>query len=170
MALGMRGESPGPGRQHAPQTELSAEVFGVQGESRHSGSGGWQEQGGEAFVVRAGDRPQCLGQGKGDKQRGHGEKPLTWRVPPPGGRMVVALWAMPMLAGMITVLQRTAIGALVDMTAKRCGTAVCNGRQGCQVALGPPVADAGTGGGAMPPADVGQLDPGSPRETLSGRA
>jgi hypothetical protein len=75
---------------------------------------------------------------------------------------------MPVFAGMIAVLQCTAIGALVDMTAKSLSTALFNGRHGGQVAGGHTVADAGAILGPMAPEDLGQLDHERPPETISG--
>lgn len=120
--------------------------------------------------VRAGDRPQGLGPGKGDEQLGYGQKQLPVRVEPSGGVAVVAPGTMAMLAGMGAVLEFLAICALVDMTAKGLGTTRLNSRPGGQVAGGPRVAASGAVRRSMAPADVGQRDHRGPRPTRRGRS
>jgi len=166
----MRGHIPGPGMPHPQHADPAAEVFGVEGASLQSGSGGLKEQVVHTLLVRAGHGSQCLGQGKGDEQRGHGQQPLPLRVEPPGGVVVLARGPMAILAGMVAVLEFVALCALGDMTAERFGTAWFNGLHGCQGAWGHPVAEAGAVVGSMPPEDGGQLDHGRPREPLSGRS
>jgi len=170
MDMRMRGHISGPGMQHAKHADPAAEVLGVEGESLQSGSGGVKDQVAHPLLVRAGHGSQCLGEGKGDEQRGHGQQQLPLLVEPPGGVVVLARGTMVMRAGMVAVLECLALGALGDMTAESFGAAWCNGLHGCQVAWGHPVAAAGAVVGAMTPEEVGQLDHGRPRETLRGRA
>ena len=165
-----RGHLSGPGMQPAPHAHPAAAGFGVEGERLQSGSGGGKAPGVHPLVVRAGHGAQCLGQGKGDENIGHGQQERPLRVEPPGGVVVLALGPRAMLAGMVAVLACLTLCALGDLPAERCGAALCNGRHGSQVALGPPVAAAGAGGGSRTPEEVGQLDQGRPRETRRGRS
>jgi hypothetical protein len=169
MDRGMRGQLTAPGVEPTQPPALSATGLGGEGASLQSGSRGVEEQGVEACGGGAGDRPQVLGPGKGDETRGHGEKPLMWLLQPPGGCLVVALGAMPMLAGMLPVRQLPAICALGARTAKRFGAARCASSPGCQVAGGHAVAEAGARGGSMASQDLSQLDHASPPETRRGR-
>jgi len=100
---------PGPGVENADQANLSSHVFGVQGEGLQGGSGGLKEQIVHALLVRAGERAQCLGQCKGHEKVGDGEQERPLLFQPAGGLGVLALGTMPMLAGMIAVLQVAAL-------------------------------------------------------------
>ena len=164
----MGGHIAGPGVEAPPHADLAAKGFGIQGEDLQGSSRGLQERVVQTLLVRTGDRPQGLRQGKGDEKRGHGQAQRTWRVAPPGGRVVLARGTMAMLAGMLAVLQCLALCALGDRPAKRLGTAWCNILQGYQVAGGPTVAETGAIRGAMEAEAVGQLDHDSPRERLRG--
>lgn len=166
----MVGHSAGPGVEDAHHTDLAAKVFGVEGECLQGRSRGLQEHVVQTLLVRTGSRPQCLRQGKGHEKIGHGQEQLPLRVEPPGGLVVLARGTVPMLAGMIALLECLAICALVDMTAKSLGTALCNILHGSQVACGHTVAETGAILGSMESEDVSQLDHDRPRETRRGRS
>ena len=168
MDLGMLGQVPGPGVEDPHHADLAAEGVGVKSQGLQGGSGGLKEQVLHAVLVRTGHRAQCLREGKGDqKVRGRQEeRPLLFQ--PACRRFMLTLRAMPVLAGMIAVLQRTARGTLGDMPAKRLGAALVTGRHGGQVAGGHTVAEAGAIRGSMAPENVGQLDHERPPETLRG--
>jgi hypothetical protein len=166
----MGGPIAGPGVEDAHHPALAAKVCGVQGECLQGRSRGLQEHVGQTLLVRTGSRPQCLRQGKGHEHRGHGQAQLPLRVEPPGGLVVVARGTVPIRAGMRALLECLALCALVDMTAKRLGTAWCNILHGSQVACGQTVAETGAIRGAMESDDVSQLDHDRPHETLRGRA
>ena len=63
MDMRMIGHIPRPGVQDPNQAELSAEELAVHGQGFQSGSGGPEEQVIHEVLVRAGHRPQFLGQG-----------------------------------------------------------------------------------------------------------
>ena len=158
----------GPGVEDPHHTELSAKVLRVQSQRFQGRRRGLQEQVVHTCLVRARHRPQCFRQRKGDQKRGDRQEERAWRCEPAGGLAVWAWGTRPIFAGMSALRQVSARWTLGDMAAQGLGAALCQGRQGRQVACGQTVGDCGTRGWAIAPEERCALDHGRPPAMLSG--
>ena len=115
--MGMVGQVPGPGVEDAHHADLPAEIFRLQGEALQGSRGGLKEQIGEAVLMRTGYRAQCFRQRKGHKKVRDRQEEHTLLFQPTRGRCILARGTMPVLTGMIAVLEFSARCALTAMAA-----------------------------------------------------
>jgi hypothetical protein len=117
-------------------------------------------------LVRAGDRPQGLRQPKGDQKIRGRQEQCPWLCQPACRLFVLTRGTMPIFAGMITVLQVTTGGVLIDMPAQSLCTALGDGWHGLQVAWWHTIGKFGTIRWAIAPEDCRQLDYGRPPKAM----
>ena len=83
-----------------------------------------EEEGITKLLVRTEDRPKRLGKRKGCKEIGNGQKPVELFFQPAFGFIPAALWAMAVVARMVSVLLGFALWTVIPFPAHHLRTAL----------------------------------------------
>src|SRR5207248_9730256 len=119
MSVRMVGQSRSPGMQHSSEADLRAEVLGVGRDGDQGFGGGFEQQVIDDRFVLVSDVGDRSRQGEDDMEIGHRQQLSSAVGEPLLGSGGLALWAMPIAAGVVRDAQVGAGFAALDMTAQR---------------------------------------------------
>ena len=134
MGMRMVGECRSPGVEHGGEPDAGAEVLGVGGDGDQGLGGGFEQQvidDGLVLIGDVGDRPR---QGEDDMEIRHGQEFGLAVGQPFLGSGGLALWAVPVAAGVVRDAQVRAVFAAFDMTAQRRRSAAFDRRHDLELA------------------------------------
>jgi hypothetical protein len=107
--------------------------------------------------VAAGQFPKRIGQGEGDQEMRARKEQLLLPLEPLIGGTVLAFGTVAVLAGMIAILVVAAVFTVVDLAAKRFGTALFDGLHRTEMAVRHLVPELGSVLRAMDAEDLSHL-------------
>jgi len=128
------GQRRSPGMQHGGEPYSRTEVLGVGGDGDQGFGGGFEQQVIDdrcVVVGDVGDRPR---QGEDDMEIGHRQQIGLAVGEPLLGSSGLALWAMPVAAGVVRDAQVRAVLTAFDMPAQRRCSAAFDRRHGLELA------------------------------------
>jgi hypothetical protein len=144
MGVRMVGERRSPGVQHRGEPDAGAEVLGVVGlqptgltrggDGDQGFGGGFEQQVIDDRFVLVGDVGDRSRQGEDDMEVGHRQQLGSAVGEPLLGSGGLALWAMPIAAGVVRDAQVGAGFAALDMPAQRRGSAALDRRHDLELA------------------------------------
>jgi len=118
MHMGVMQQVLSPGVEDGKETEPGAEVFGVGGEGEQGGGAGAKQEVIDELGVLQSEVGQRGGKGEHDVEVGDGQQFGFPAFDPLGARQSLALWAMPVTAGVIADASSLAVVALLDVAAQ----------------------------------------------------
>ena len=110
----MINESSTPGVQDGEQTQLRAQAFGIGSQILQSSSAGLKEQPTTQLGMRAQPSSQRVGQGEGDHEIGDRQEELSVVLEPSLCVGASALWTVPVIAGVVSVVEGAALSAAIE--------------------------------------------------------
>ena len=113
------GQCGSPGVQHGGEPDAGAEVLGVGRDGDQGLGGGFEQQVIDDRLVVIGDIGDRSGQGEDDMEIRHGQEIGLAVGQPLLGSSGLALWAMPIAAGVVRDAQVRAVLTAFDMPAQR---------------------------------------------------
>ena len=134
MHMGVVDQVAGPGVQYTHQPDLPTHKARVLGQLLGSLSRSAKEQVVEQFLVLAGDLAQFSGKRESQQEVRDGQEQSLLGFQPVLGLLVLALGAMAIAAGMITVAGFATGGARVNLSSQRFGAAALDGVHGLAMA------------------------------------
>ena len=120
--------------QHGGEPNAGAEVFGVGGDGDQGLGGGFEQQVIDDRLVVIGDIGDRSGQGEDDMEIRHGQEIGLAVGQPFFGSSGLALWAMPIAAGVVRDAQVRAVLTAFDMPAQRRRSAALDRRHDLELA------------------------------------
>jgi hypothetical protein len=142
MDVGMKLELLIPGVQYAEETDLGAQMLGIEGHCEQGFGAGVEQEIVDHFLVLQSERRQFPRQGENDMHVRGGQQLATARLPPTVAGIALAFWTMAIAARVVRDGGISAAGTLVAMTAERSRAASCDGQQNFPVLPGYPLATA----------------------------
>jgi hypothetical protein len=143
--------------EHAEETDLGAQVFGIAGNLDQRFSTETEQQRVDQFLVLQCERRQEMGHGEDDVGIGDGQKFFPALLDPAQTGIGLAFRAMPIPARVVGVAGIAATGALVDVPAESGRSAMCDRPQHLQMPAGEPPSAAFDEGMSRGADDIGHL-------------
>ena len=112
-----------PGLQHAKEAKLAADEFWIVRQFLQSGRRGLEEEAVDERLMAARHRVECIRQREGEHEIRHWQQQRALHLEPFIGFVITTFWAMPILAGVITVAILLARLAEKNSTAEFFGAA-----------------------------------------------
>ena len=134
MGVRMVGQCRSPGMQHGGEPDAGAEVLGVGRDGDQGLGGGFEQQVIDDRLVVVGDVGDRPRQGEDDMEIGHRQQIGLAVGQPLLGSGGLALWAMPIAAGVVRDAQVRAVLTAFDMTAQRRRSAAFDRRHDLELA------------------------------------
>ena len=116
-----------PGVEHAQNAQLGAQVFNAAGYILQRARAFFEQQRVPKLLVRAQPGAQAFGHGEGDEVIGKRQQLEFLTRDPIAGVSMAALRAGPVIAGVIDKMIRAAVGAAINFSSQRPGSASQDG-------------------------------------------
>ena len=119
MNVGMKDQGARPGMEHAQHSQLRAQAFGIGRQVLQGLDAGGKEQVQAEAQMGADEKPEGFGHGEGDQEvRDWKEQTLLLARQPIQGVGVAALRTMPVIAGMIAVVELVAVRTTKELASQ----------------------------------------------------